>query len=46
VSSDGEARYSITGTPTFILDGTNVGSGNIPFDTMAKLIDAELAKQH
>jgi protein-disulfide isomerase len=46
VSSDGEARYSITGTPTFILDGTNVGSGNVPFDTMAKLIDAELAKQH
>lgn len=46
VSSDGEARYSITGTPTFILDGTNVGSGNMPFDTMAKLIDAELAKQH
>ena len=46
VSSDGEARYSITGTPTFILDGTNVGSGNIAFDTMAKLIDAELAKQH
>jgi protein-disulfide isomerase len=46
VSSDGEARYSISGTPTFILDGTNVGSGNIPFDSMAKLIDAELAKQH
>jgi len=46
VSSDGEARYNITGTPTFILDGNNVGSGNIPFDNMAKLIDAELAKQH
>ncbi len=43
VSADGEARYSITGTPTFILNGTNVGSGNIPFDTMAKLIDADLA---
>jgi protein-disulfide isomerase len=46
VSSDGESRYSITGTPTFILDGTSVGSGNIPFDTMAKLLDTELAKQH
>ena len=46
VSSDGEARYSINATPTFILNGTTAGSGNIPFDTMAKLIDAELAKQH
>ena len=46
VSSDGEARYSINATPTFILNGTTAGSGNIPFDTMAKLIDTELAKQH
>ena len=45
VSADGEARYSITGTPTFILNGVNVGSGNIPYDTMAKLLDTELAKQ-
>jgi protein-disulfide isomerase len=46
VSADGEARYSITGTPTFILNGVNVGSGNIPFDTISKLLDTELAKQH
>jgi protein-disulfide isomerase len=46
VSADGEARYSITGTPTFILDGTSIGSGNIPFDTLSKLLDTELAKQH
>jgi protein-disulfide isomerase len=46
VSADGEARYSITGTPTFILNGVNVGSGNIPYDTMSKLLDTELAKQH
>ena len=46
VSSDGEARYSITGTPTFILNGVSIGSGNIPFDTMSKLLDKELAKQH
>jgi protein-disulfide isomerase len=45
-ASDGEARYSITGTPTFILNGANIGSGNIPYDTMAKLLDTELAKQH
>ena len=46
VSTDGEARYGITGTPTFILNGVNVGSGNIPYDTMSKLLDTELAKQH
>ena len=46
VSADGEARYSITGTPTFILNGVNIGSGNIPFDTLSKLLDTELAKQH
>jgi protein-disulfide isomerase len=46
VASDGEARYSINGTPTFILNGTSIGTGNIPYDTMAKLLDTELAKQH
>jgi len=46
VSADGQSRYNITGTPTFILNGTNIGSGNIPYDTLAKLLDTELAKQH
>jgi protein-disulfide isomerase len=46
VASDGEARYGINATPTFILNGVKVGSGNIPFDTMSKLLDTELAKQH
>ena len=46
VSADGEARYSITGTPTFILNGVSVGSGNIPYETLSKLLDTELAKQH
>ena len=46
VSADGQSRYNITGTPTFILNGTNIGSGNIPFETVSKLLDAELAKQH
>jgi protein-disulfide isomerase len=45
VSSEGESRYSITGTPTFILNGTSIGSGNIPFDSLSKLLDTELAKQ-
>lgn len=46
VSSDGESRYSITGTPTFILNGVSIGSGNIPFETLSKLLDKEIAKQH
>jgi protein-disulfide isomerase len=46
VAADGQSRYSITGTPTFILNGNNIGSGNIPYDTLAKLLDTELAKQH
>ena len=46
VSSEGESRYSIRGTPTFILNGANIGSGNIPFDTLSKLLDTELAKPH
>ena len=45
VASDGEARYGITGTPTFILNGVSLGSGGIPYDRMAKLLDDELAKQ-
>jgi protein-disulfide isomerase len=45
VASDGEARYGINATPTFILNGVKIGSGNIPFDTISKLLDAELAKQ-
>lgn len=45
VAADGEKRYSITGTPTFILNGANIGSGNIPYDTLKKLLDTELAKQ-
>lgn len=46
VASDGEARYSINSTPTFILNGVKIGSGNLSFETMSKLLDAELAKQH
>ena len=46
VASDGEARYGINATPTFILNGVKIGSGNIPFETVSKLLDAELAKQH
>ena len=46
VAAEAERRYSIHATPTFILNGVDIGSGNIPYDTMAKLLDKELAKQH
>ena len=45
VATEGESRYRITGTPTFVLNGVNVGSGNMAFETLSKLIDAELAKK-
>ena len=45
VAADGEAKYNITGTPTFILNGVSQGSGNIPFETMSKLLDKALAEQ-
>jgi protein-disulfide isomerase len=45
VSSDAQSRYSVNATPTFILNGTSIGSGNIPFDNLSKLLDTELAKQ-
>jgi protein-disulfide isomerase len=42
-TADAESRYDVTGTPTFVLDGTNIGSGNIPISQMSKSIDAALA---
>jgi protein-disulfide isomerase len=46
VASEAESRYGVHATPSFFLNGTSIGSGNIPYDTMAKLLDTELAKQH
>jgi len=44
-TADAESRYGISGTPTFILNGNNIGSGNIPMSEISKSIDAELAKK-
>lgn len=44
VAADGESRYSITGTPTFIINGVNVGAGNIGYDILSNLLNKELAK--
>jgi len=46
VASEAESRYGVHATPSFFLNGTSIGSGNIAYDTMAKLLDTELAKQH
>ena len=43
VQAEAESRYSVSGTPTFILDGTNIGTGNLPIAEMSKTIDAALA---
>ena len=42
-TADAESRYNVTGTPTFILNGTSIGSGNLQISDMSKTIDAALA---
>ena len=44
VAADGEAKYNITGTPTFIVNGVSQGSGNLSFETISKLLDKALAE--
>ncbi len=41
--AEAQSRYGVTGTPTFIVDGTNIGSGNLPMTDISKAIDAALA---
>jgi protein-disulfide isomerase len=45
VAAEAEQRYSINATPTFILDGVPQSAGNIPYDQLAKTLDAEIAKK-
>jgi protein-disulfide isomerase len=43
-AADGEARYHITGTPTFVLNGTPVGQGTLPsYADMRGYLDSALA---
>ena len=44
VAADGQAKYSISGTPTFVVDGAALPSGN-DYPGLSKAIDAELAKK-
>jgi protein-disulfide isomerase len=46
VAADGQSLYNITGTPTFVLNGTPIFTGNLPtYDQMAQALDTELAKK-
>lgn len=45
VAAEAEQRYSINATPTFILDGTPLSAGSVPYDQLSKAIDAEIAKK-
>lgn len=47
VAADGLAKYSISGTPTFILDGTPVFVGGLPnFAQFSAVLDKEIAAKH
>jgi protein-disulfide isomerase len=46
VAAEGESRYNITGTPTFIVDGKSIGSGNLPYADVRKALDNALAEKH
>ncbi len=45
VAAEAEQRYSINATPTFILDGTPLSAGSVPYEQLSKAIDAEIAKK-
>ena len=34
------SRYGLTGTPTFVINGTALESGALPYDELAKKLDA------
>jgi protein-disulfide isomerase len=45
VSAEAEQKYNLTGTPTFVVDGAPQPSGALPYASLAKTLDAELAKK-
>jgi protein-disulfide isomerase len=47
VAADGGTKYSISGTPTFVLDGSPVFQGTLPnFTQFSATLDKELAAKH
>ncbi|MGH6828981.1 MAG: thioredoxin domain-containing protein [Rhizomicrobium sp.] len=45
VAAEAEQRYAITATPTFIVDGVPQSAGSIPYDQLAKILDAKISKK-
>jgi protein-disulfide isomerase len=45
VQAEAESRYSINSTPTFILNGNNIGTGALTFEQLSQSVDAEIAKK-
>ena len=42
-AADADARFHITGTPTFVINGEAQSAGAPPYERLAKLLDAALA---
>jgi protein-disulfide isomerase len=45
VQTEAESRYSINSTPTFIVNGNNIGTGALSFEQLSQSLDAEIAKK-
>ena len=45
VSQEAEQKYNLTGTPTFVVDGVPQSSGAVPYEQLAKVLNAALAKK-
>jgi protein-disulfide isomerase len=45
VAKDGETKYSITGTPTIVVDGVSAGSHFFTYDEIKTLLDTALASK-
>lgn len=43
VASEGQTRYNVTGTPTFVINGQAQPSGGMAYETLAGLLDQALA---
>ncbi|HXS07292.1 MAG TPA: thioredoxin domain-containing protein [Rhizomicrobium sp.] len=45
VSLEAQQKYNLTGTPTFVVDGIPQSSGAVPYEQLAKVLDAAIAKK-
>jgi protein-disulfide isomerase len=43
-AQDAQTRFGVSGTPTFVVDGKVVYSGEYPYDLMKAMLDAEATK--